>query len=127
MICLNLNYRANSCINQTIMSVLPGSCLFSEYTRSFRLTDKQITYLDCVVPLEAALPTDKLLLEARTSLRELARLARLPDLPPADSRSNTLDVPDGGAAAAPGVDFDSEPVLPRLGRDERRSMIELLN
>ena len=56
----------------------------------------------------------RLFIEALTSLRELAKLVLLPDFPPADKRSNTLEVPDGFGDSL-------------LGRDDRRSIIELLN
>ncbi len=70
-------------------------------------------YLDCVVP---RIPAVRLLVEALTSLRELARLVLLPDFPPADRRSNTLTVPPFVAGFGDSL----------LGREERRSMIELL-
>ena len=70
-------------------------------------------YLDCVVP---RIPAVRLLVDDRTSLRELARLVLLPDLPPADSRSNTLTVPPLAVGFGDSL----------LGREEIRSMIELL-
>jgi hypothetical protein len=75
------------------------------------LSGGKLAALDCVVPRVPL--TARLVVEALTSLRELARLVLLPDLPPAESRSNTLELPDGFGDSL-------------LGRDDRRSMIELL-
>jgi len=73
----------------------------------------KLVALDCVVP---RIPAVRLLVDDRTSLRELARLVLLPDLPPADSRSNTLTVPPLAVGFGDSL----------LGREEIRSMIELL-
>lgn len=80
------------------------------------LSGGKLVALDCGVDLAVRLLLEALTSLPLTSLRELAKLFLLPDLPPADRRSNTLLL---GVVALLGLG-DS-----RLGRD-KRSMIELL-
>lgn len=75
------------------------------------LSGGKLVALDCVLLLLT--PVARLFVEALTSLRELAKLVLLPDLPPAASRSNTFEVPEGLGDSLP-------------GREDRRSIIELL-